>query len=388
MFLRKCALSLAALVVFGCGEDDPVPTNSNNGSETNNSASNNSNNGSTNNQSLGESNNATNTNGETNSNNESCPEPENYYRPDEQDSWAECVSDAGDYVQFEASISTAARVAAFEAIGDLLWRNEAPSVEDFASAYEEYSVAEGLLSRVSRREDEHYPPVTNDAGDTLSCRDEGVPAMDPERCVGPAVMVPMLNDAFEAGLEGTDPLIQAKKIEATLLWFLYISTFKEAVTCGNVLKDCDSSYAYYTGGFQRDGGIGLAAYYKRILPEAHDEVFDSILGVRCWRDIDSAIPPEDSQLQVLSLTNLDSALLWGFAALVLDRIETWENAEGELKVAEWEALKILGPVLAREAELRRVGAGDLIVTEFAKSAEEFDTQTARTLISELFQCLN
>ena len=98
MFLRKCALSLAAVVVFGCGEDDPVPTNTNNGSQTNNSASNNSNNGSTNNQSVGESNNATNTNGETNSNNESCPEPENYYRPDEQDSWAECVSDAGDYV--------------------------------------------------------------------------------------------------------------------------------------------------------------------------------------------------------------------------------------------------------------------------------------------------
>ena len=73
---------------------------------------------------------------------------------------------------------------------------------------------------------------------------------------------------------------------------------------------------------------------------------------------------------------------------MIDRIETWENAEGDLKIAEWEALKILGPVLAREAELRRVGAGDLIVTEFAKSAEEFDAQEARTLISELFQCLN
>lgn len=90
---------------------------------------------------------------------------------------------------------------------------------------------------------------------------------------------------------------------------------------------------------------------------------------------------------MLSLTNLDSALLWGFAALVLERIDTWEDAEGALKSAEWEALKILGPVLAREAELRRAGTGDLIVTEFAKSSEEFDAEEARALISELFQCV-
>ena len=39
------------------------------------------------------------------------------------DSWPACISDDNAYHQIQPSVSTIARVAAFEVIGDLLWKN-------------------------------------------------------------------------------------------------------------------------------------------------------------------------------------------------------------------------------------------------------------------------
>lgn len=276
-----------------------------------------------------------------------CEPRDSDYSPGADDQWPECVSDDGTYHQVQDSISTIGRVGGFEAIAELLWRNGTPSPEDFVAARDEYATGEGLDSRVQRREDEHYPPVTDpDSGDTLRCRDEGVPALDPQRCVGPALILPVLNDAFVAGIEGTDPEIQAARIEAALLWFFYISTHKEATTCAVAAKDCDSSYAYYSGGVDRTGGLGLAGAVRSVDQEAHDRVWDAILAVRCWRDLDDGEEASDLETRDRAVAQLDRALLHGVASVVTDRFARWTTDQNP---ADLEFVRILGPVLERAA---------------------------------------
>jgi len=376
-WIYPTALMFVVCGTLACGEDDPVPTNNLPNNVQTNNVTNNVTNSATNSA----------TNNPTNNVTPECVDDPSLYSPG-ADAWPACVSDSGEYTPFEATITTAARVAAFEQIAELLWRNQTPSPQDFASAYEEYSLGEGLLSRVARREDEHYPPVIDQDLNVLSCRDEGVPAMDPQRCVGPAQMIPLLNDAFEAGLAGTEPLVQAAKIEATLLWFLYLSTHKEAVTCANTLRDCDSAFAYYTGNFQRDGGIGLAGYYRRLHPAAHDATFDGVLAVRCWRDVDSAVPPENDELMDRAIDQLDRGMLYGFAAIVRDRIRKWESSTGAQRAAHWAALQILGRALVRESVQRDDTLGNVIANGFAQSNDaNFDAASVKTAIGELFGCL-
>jgi hypothetical protein len=280
------------------------------------------------------------------------------YSPGADDEWPECISDDGVYHQFQESISTIGRVGGFEEIADLLWRNGSPNPAAFVAARDVYATGEGLDSRVQRREDEHYPPVTDsDTGDVLRCRDEGVPAMDPERCVGPALILPILNGAFQAGIEGTDPDVQAARIEAALLWFLYVSTHKEASTCALASKDCDSAYAYYSGGEDRSGGLGLAGVVREIAPDTHDRVWDAILAVRCWRDLDSGEEATDLEVRDRAVWQLDTALLHGLARIVADRYESWADSGSDADAA---FVEILGGVLDRAAtEIDPILADDL-----------------------------
>ena len=280
------------------------------------------------------------------------------YSPGADDEWPECISDDGVYHQFQESISTIGRVGGFEEIADFLWRNGSPNPAAFVAARDVYATGEGLDSRVQRREDEHYPPVTDsDTGDVLRCRDEGVPAMAPERCVGPALILPILNGAFQAGIEGTDPDVQAARIEAALLWFLYVSTHKEANTCALASKDCDSAYAYYSGGEDRSGGLGLAGVVREIAPDTHDRVWDAILAVRCWRDLDSGEEATDLEVRDRAVWQLDTALLHGLARIVADRYESWADSGSEADAA---FVEILGGVLDRAAtEIDPILADDL-----------------------------
>ena len=69
------------------------------------------------------------------------------------DSWPACItdSDANDYPAFDrASISTLARVAAFEEIASLLFAGT-PDAQSFTDARTIYLASNGLESRVSRR---------------------------------------------------------------------------------------------------------------------------------------------------------------------------------------------------------------------------------------------
>ena len=305
------------------------------------------------------------------------------------ESWPACASDGGRYVAFEATISTIARIDAYETMAPLLWNNSAvPTPEDFLTARELYATDEGLGSRVSRREDEHYPPVTDEAGTVLSCRNEGVPALDPDRCVGPAQMVPLINDAFVAGINGVDPVVNAARLDATFVWFMYLSTYKESVTCTSVKKDCDSSWAYYNGGTQPDEvARGLGGLVDSIAVETHDRVTDGIFAVRCWRDLDSAEVATDLTLRDQALLQLDTALLHGMAQLVLARMTDLEAATGVERDADWAWLQIVGSALVREASDRDPAAAVTIDTAFSSpSPDSVDISAVRDAILATFPC--
>ncbi|MFW5739533.1 MAG: hypothetical protein ACOC1F_04125 [Myxococcota bacterium] len=296
------------------------------------------------------------------------------------DDWPACISDDNTYHQIQPNISSIARVAGFEEIADQLAfdGSRVPTSEDFIEARLVYLQEEGLESRVVRREDEHYAAAPE------SCRDltESEQMQYADRCVGSAKIRPILNEAFQQGSEGTDRVRNAARIEAALLWFLYVSTYKEATTCAEVPKDCDSSYAYYTGGEGRSGGLGLSRYVKERSPQAHDRVWDGILATRCWRDLDNPTgPAQDLAMQQRALDQLDRALLRGMALIVRQRLQNLDCA------AAWESVKILGPVLDREADARDPSAAAVLRAEVAKDdPASVDVVSATDAIDTLFPC--
>lgn len=316
-----------------------------------------------------------------------CTKPADDYTPGEDDSWDACISDDGTYTQVEAQVSSIARIAAYEDIADLLVRGDTPTPDDFISARELYAVDEGLDSRVQRREDEHYPPVTDGEGNTLRCRDEGVPAMDPDRCVGPALILPLLTDAFQAGIAGQDPEINAARIDAALNWFMYVSAHKEAVTCTTTKKDCDSAWAYFTGGNQRGTAAGLAANMREASPVAYDRAFDGVLAVRCWRDLDGAEEATDLALRDRAIAQYDEALLFGLSEMVVDRLAIMSGNDGVAREADWAWIQIMGNVLLRDmGERDTQAAADFGAVLAETDASAVDAQGAIDTLRGTYEC--
>jgi hypothetical protein len=311
------------------------------------------------------------------------PEDDDYTPRDDasaSDTWPACISDDNAYHPFEPNISSVARVGAFEQIATLLAfdGSRVPSAQDFLDARVVYAQAEGLESRVVRREDEHYPAAP------AACRDltDAEQLQYADRCVGPARIRPVLNEAFQQGASGIDLVRNAARIEAGVLWFFYVSSHKESTTCAEVPKDCDSGFAYYTGGETREGGLGLSRYVRQRSPQAHDRIWDGILAVRCWRDLDNPTGvSENAAMREQALGQLDHALLRGVAIIVRQRLERLDCGFA------WESVKILGPVLDREAEQRDPAAAATLRGEFAKEdPNSVDVAAATTALDALFPC--
>ncbi|MBM4398329.1 MAG: hypothetical protein FJ087_21900, partial [Deltaproteobacteria bacterium] len=301
------------------------------------------------------------------------------------DGWAACVSDDGQYHRFDPNISTRARVAAFETIAGLLLAGDAPSAKAFEDARVAYAQDQGLESRVSRREDEHYPKA---AGACADMTEEEV-AANADRCVGPARIRPLLNRAFADGQLGRDPLVNAARVEAGLLWFLYVSAHKEATSCATAKKDCDSSYAYYTGGEGPDGDLGLSHYIRALSAVVHDRVWDGILAVRCWRDLDGADAAADADMQRKAVAQLDRALLRGMALIVLSRVEALRDATCDTTraAAYWTSVRILGNVLVREAKVRDAAKGAALEAALAiETPADADLDAVRSAVEAVFPC--
>ncbi len=315
----------------------------------------------------------------TQQNDAECKQTTTDYVPGQNDTWAACISDDNTYHPFDPNISTIARVAAFEKIADLLGfgADKTPTAQDFIDARVEYSVDQGLESRVSRREDEHYPAAAKKCQDMTPAE----LAMNPDRCVGPAQIQPILNAAFQDGIDQKEPALNAARIEAGLLWFLYMSVYKEATTCTNTQADCDSSYAYYTGGEAKDMGLGLSRYVRERSTQANDFTWNGVLAVRCWRDLDNPSGAAmDIPLRDKARAQVDRALLRGVSLIVRQRALAMPCDTA------WETVKIMGPVVHREAELRDPTNAKVLKDQIAKGKAAFEPATYVEALDKIFPC--
>lgn len=263
------------------------------------------------------------------------------YAPGADDMWAPCISDDGTYHRIEESISTVARVRAFEAIADLLFDpSGAPSPDDYLMARMLYQEDEGLDSRVARRYDPRF-----EVPEGTDCTQPGAAEAFPDYCIGPSTLQPLILEGLNEGIAGGG-VLPAARVEAGLIWFLYASTRKEALSCTSTPKDCDSSYAYYTGGEVDRGGIGLARYVDEVDPSAHDRVWDALLAVRCWRDLDAAETATDLELRDRARAQLDTAVTHGLAQVVRARLTAMCDASDGLAAAyHWTFVRTVAPAL-------------------------------------------
>lgn len=293
----------------------------------------------------------------------SCEAEATDYAPGQEDAWPACVTDDREYHLVADTPSSIARVLAYIEIVDILSDN--PSPDDFTAARTIYGQDEGLESRVLRREDLRYPAIPESDWDPGVDADKQCTVLAniekyPERCVGPAQIAPILDEAFAAGQSGEgDPVVHAARIEAALLWFLYVSVYKEANTClTSAAKDCDSAWAYYTAGANREGGEGLAAEIRRLSPLANDSIWDGILAFRCIRDLYPEadyptledVPAEGQDLLADAQTQLVTALDYGWVQIVRERLQAQPALCGAEAEANWASLQIAGPQLALAGE--------------------------------------
>lgn len=321
------------------------------------------------------------------------------------DEWPACVSDMGPYTLVDNPPSTIARIVAYENIADLLWRKADPTADDFTAARNEYVLPEGLESRLVRREDLHYPPIPEAEWDPQVDADKQctVPALAtayPDRCVGPAKMLPVVDEAFAAGQAGEgDANIHAARIHGGLLWFLYLSVYKEANTCATVApKDCDSAWAYYTGGEAIDAGIGMSAEVKALSGNTHERIHDGIMATRCWRDIAQdmgmyplldTLPNDQKDLFEQGWEQLDESLHRGYALLVRDHMQKYVDAacSSSDTAAQWAFLQVAGPVLDREAGVRDAANAQVLADLWAADGPSPEQVAAGiTALDAIFPC--
>jgi hypothetical protein len=305
------------------------------------------------------------------------------------DQWPACISDDNTFHQLGASPpSTSARTLAWDSMALKLWRNAAPpTMQNFLDARNEYSVAQGIGSRVDRRQDIHYPEVPG-APSALACTNAGIPLMYPDRCAGPAKLTPLINDAFQKGIAQMQPRVQAARIEAALLWFFYLSTLSEVWTCSFDKKDdCDSALAYYNAFTPRDELHGLASYIQPLGPETHQRAFDGFLAERCWRDLDQALPATNTALYTRASNQIDRAELRGLALIARQRFGLMPCLSGEERLAAHEFLKILIGFLDRDARARNAGHADILEAQVERpDAAAVDVPAAQAALDALYPC--
>lgn len=322
------------------------------------------------------------------------------YTPGADDDYPACAPDDGEWeVILENPPGSQARVEAYEMMMTLIRGDHTPTVEDFVAARMQYSLEEGLESRAVRREDLHYPEI--DADDQMTgvdfdkqCTIEANVMKYPDRCVGPAKIAPIIKDSFDAAMAGDgDPNVHAARIDAAVLWFLWVSTYKESSSCVRLPEDCDAHHGYYDGNNSRGTPKGLGEEINLISPVAHGAVFDAMLGIDCWRDLDrTSILWEDysaeSQQQFLNAhEQLDNALFYAWARLVRDRLEKHPMMCGSEADASWAFIQVAGPVLDTEAGIRDGATAGTLTALWENTAPTVaDIEGGIAAIDAIFPC--
>ncbi|MBI5511807.1 MAG: hypothetical protein HY903_23880 [Deltaproteobacteria bacterium] len=304
--------------------------------------------------------------------------------------WPACIADDDAWHLIGAGPPAAvSRSLAFEAMATKLWLNPCrPSPADFLSARDDYSTPEGLASRVARRQDISYPEVPGD--DKFACGNQGIPEAYPDRCAGPAKLKPLIDAAFQRGSEAVEPLSQAARIEAALLWFFYLSMSSEIWTCGfNNINDCDSAAGYYTQITPRDAPAGLAVYVAAVGPETHQRIYDALLAARCWRDIDQAMPATPAFVGYYdrAQAQLAKAALRGVALILRQRVGEILCAGGEARAAHVAFVEVLGGLLDHAASgIAGGAAASLRVFTASPTADPSAVAAAQAAIDTIFTC--
>jgi hypothetical protein len=206
-------------------------------------------------------------------------------------------------------------------------------------------------------------------------------------CTGPAQIQPILLGALMGGFEEESPRFQAGRVEGGLLRFLYVSTYKEGLTCTTAPKDCDSAYAYYTGGEAARGGLALAGRVAAADPLAHDRAWDGLLALRCWRDLDGEETATNVELRERARNQFDRAVLDGVAAVVTQHLVSLRDTTGDEQSYHFGLLQALGPVLEREARARMPAQADVLMAELERDeAAAVDADAAIAALDMLFDC--
>lgn len=332
---------------------------------------------------------------------ESCGPLATDYTVDANDSYDACISDAGVFEVVVEPPGSAARVVAYEDIYDLLRAVDAPDAEAFTMARTIYATDNGIESRVVRREDLHYPPIPEDEQDPGVAFDRQCTVGDnatnyPDRCVGPARIQPIIDEAFVAGMTGDgDPNVHAARIDAGILWFLWVSIYKESASCILAPGDCDSHWAYYNGALPQGDGIGLAADVAAIDAAVDDAVFQGMLAIRCWRDLFPAdgdpsfedLGPEGADVFYTAHEQLDNAAWYAWARLVRSHLEEQPAVCDSAADANWAFVQVAGPVLDPEAgERDGTAAGTLTALWANDTPTTEDLEAGIAAIDAAFPC--
>jgi hypothetical protein len=295
--------------------------------------------------------------------------------------WGACISDDGTYHSITGSTSAAARTAVFEAIGDLLWRNDSLTATSFVDAELLYAEDEGLQSRVVRRYDAH---VAKPEG--ADCKQADAGTLWPEYCVGPAKILPVVLSAFDGGQSDMELKANARRLEAGLLWFFFVSTFKESYSCKDAIEDCDSSLGYNNGSKQlSEDGIGFGGLVQELDANAYQALFNAHLAVRCWREADSAEVSTMPDVQQKALDQLDRALNHGLALILSDRLTKFAAGNDAQKAEYWAFLEVLGPVIQDAAEKVDATMAGHLAMGWAQGAQ-IDVEMQKQHLMMLFPC--
>lgn len=304
-----------------------------------------------------------------------------------------------------------------------------PEPADFTTTQDLYlGGGEGIASRTERRFDPHFPlPSTAPADMLRICQDETIWRANPQFCIGPSTLNPIILQALQQGQLGdtSEPQrFRAARIEAAILWFLHVSAYKEATTCITVFPggdggtdDCDSAWGYYTGGADRTTGIGYASLVHELEPATHDAIWEGLLAIRCWREMDPSDPAmvdwsdiSTPQLAFFERAHAqeDRALDRGMVVVLMDRLHRLHTTSGMEQAANLEFLRtILGPHEAItltdtmgmsttypagpslfDRTLRAVSAtdADFVATEIAKPVADIDVDAIIARLDAAFPC--
>jgi hypothetical protein len=299
--------------------------------------------------------------------------------------WSMCqaVSMANAYPYFSMSASAPGRVrtlGALEGAGRFFDPTRDPTPSEFAGTGADAGAAaaadlftnSGVATRYQRRADEHYAaPMGLALNSTYQdfCGGMSDGGMYSDYCTGPMSLNSVHTRALENGFMGVAPTrVHAAKIQAAYQWWLYISAYKESLTCAPVSADCDSAAGYYTGGANRDSATqyGLARELLTLGDtgrEAHDRIWDALLAVRCWRDMDGGRPSDggatspasNEALREQARTQLDRALTRGVVMILQSRLRAFASTDANpARALERQAhaawLGVVGPLFANGLE--------------------------------------